>query len=80
VTPSKGRVQRRERSLPDKAVPVTEPERWYPPDPELCETYLVNIEMPGLGRIIGRTEFDEANRMTEFALTAQVFLAAAWWC
>ena len=79
MTPSKGRVQRRERSLPDKAVPVKEPERWYPPDPQQTTTYPIKILLGELGRIIGRTEYDEAHRMTFFALTAQVLLADFWW-
>jgi hypothetical protein len=79
VTKSKGHVQRRERALPDKAIPAPEPERWYPPEPDPDLEYKINIPMPGLGRIIGRTQFDESNRMTEFSITAQVFLADAWW-
>jgi hypothetical protein len=79
VTKSKGHVQRRERSLPDKAIPPPEPERWYPPEADPSLEYLINMPLAGLGRIIGRTQFDESNRMTEFCLTAQVFLAEAWW-
>jgi hypothetical protein len=79
VTKSKGHVQRRERSLPDKAIPAPEPERWYPPEPDPSLEYPINMPMPGLGRIIGRTQFDEANRMTEFCMIAQVRLAGAWW-
>jgi len=65
--------------LPDMTIPVPEPVHWFPPaaDPEL--EYPYNVVMPGLGRIIGRTQFDEAHRMTEFALSAQVFHADAWW-
>jgi hypothetical protein len=79
VTKSKGHVQRRERSLPDKAIPAPERERWYPPEADPDLEYKIDIRMPGLGRIIGRTQFDESNRLTEFCLTAQVFLAGAWW-
>jgi hypothetical protein len=35
--------------------------------------------MPGLGLIVGYTQFDESHRMTRFCLTAQVRLADAWW-
>jgi hypothetical protein len=79
VTKSKGHVQRRERSLPDKAILPPERERWYPPEADPDLEYKINISMPGLGRIIGRTQFDGSNRLTEFCLTAQVFLAGAWW-
>lgn len=72
-------VQRRIRSLPDKTIPVREPPRWYPPEPDPELEYKINLPMPDLGRIIGRTQFDEANRLTEFALTAQVYLDGAWW-
>jgi hypothetical protein len=79
VTKSKGHVQRRERALPDKAIAPPEPERWYPPDLDTGVEYPINIPMSGLGRIIGRTRFDDSNRMTEFSLTAQVPLDNAWW-
>ena len=58
---------------------VKEPERWYPPQPRRGPSYPIEIELPGLGRIIGETKHDENHRMTEFALIAQVFLADAWW-
>lgn len=79
MTKSKGHVQRRERALPDKAIPPPEPERWFPPEPDPGVEYKINIPMSGLGRIIGRTQFDESDRMTEFSLTAQVPLDNAWW-
>lgn len=79
MTPSKGRVQRRERSLPNKAIPVPEPKRWYPPEGDPAEEYPINLPMGKLGRIIGRTLYDESARMIFFALTAQIFLADAWW-
>jgi hypothetical protein len=79
VTKSKGRVQQRERSLPDKGIPPAEPERWHLPEANPDLQYKINIPMPGVGRIIGQTQFDELDRMTRFCLTAQVFLADAWW-
>ena len=54
-------------------------QRWYPPDPEHTETVLINFLIGDLGRIIGRAEFDEANRLTEFSLTAHTRLAGDWW-
>ena len=78
MTPSKGRVQR-ERGLKDMAAPVKEPERWHPPFPYRGETYPIKISLPQLGMIVGQTTFDEDHRMTEFALTAKVSLAGAWW-
>jgi hypothetical protein len=79
VTKNKGHVRRRERSLPDKSIAAPERERWYPPEPDPELEYLINIPIAELGRIIGRTQFDESNRMTEFSLTAQVYLAEEWW-
>jgi hypothetical protein len=80
VTKHKGLVQQRQRQLPDKAIPAPEKPRWYPPEPtpEFTE-YKINLPIPGVGRIIGRTQHDESQRMTEFALTAQVYHADAWW-
>jgi hypothetical protein len=60
-------------------IPAETDRRWYPPDPEHTDTYPINFLIGDLGRIIGRAEFDEANRMTEFSLTAQTYLAGAWW-
>jgi hypothetical protein len=79
VTKNKGLVRQRVRSLPDMAIPAAEPERWYPPEPDPELEYPVTIPILGLGRIIGRTQFDESHRMTEFALTAQIYYADAWW-
>ncbi len=70
MTKSRGLVQRRIRSLPDKTIPVREPPRWYPPEPDPELEYKINLPMPDLGRIIGRTQFDEANRL---------YLDGAWW-
>jgi hypothetical protein len=61
------------------AIPAQEPERWYPPEPDPELEYRINVPILGLGRIIGRTQFDESHRMTEFALTAQIYYANAWW-
>jgi hypothetical protein len=79
VTKNKGNVQRRFSQLPDLSIPAPEPERWYPPEPNPELEYKVEVPMPGVGRIIGRTQFDESHRMTEFSLTAQVYLADTWW-
>jgi hypothetical protein len=78
VTKNRGLVQQRIKSLPDKTIPVPGPPRWNPPEPDPDLEYKVNIPMPGLGRIIGRTQFDVANR-TEFAMTAQVHHDGMWW-
>ena len=79
MTKNRGLVQQRTRSLPDKTIPLPEPPRWYPPEPDPDLEYKINVPMPGLGRIIGRTQFDAANRMTEFAMTAQVYHDGVWW-
>ena len=71
---------RRVRGLANLTIaPPEKDARWYPPDPEHTETYLVNVPIGGDGRVIGRTEFDGSNRMTEFSLTAQT-LFVGYWC
>lgn len=78
MTKSRGLVQRRLRSLPDLGAPAAERERWYPPkgDPDL--DYKIDNRIPGVGRIVGHTQFDRDNRMTEFSLTAQIFFEGDW--
>lgn len=63
------------------AMPVEtgERERWYPPKPSTGETYSITIPILPGGLIVGRTVFDEAHRMTEFCLVAQVLHDGAWW-
>jgi hypothetical protein len=79
VTKSKGRVQQRERGLPDKTIASPEPKRWHLPEASPDLQYKINIPMADLGRIIGQTQFDESDRMTRFCLTAQVLHDSAWW-
>jgi hypothetical protein len=79
VTKNKGRVAQEARLKDMTVFPAETDERWYPPDPEHCESYPVTIVLPPNGRIKGRMDFDESDRMTEFSLTSQVWHADAWW-
>ena len=67
MTKSKGQVQQRLRSLPDSEHPGDGAGAVEPPkgDPDL--DYKIEMIIPGAGRIIGHSQFDESNRMTQLS-------------
>lgn len=80
MTKAKGRVKQEQRLVNMAApAPADTDVRWYPPDPEHDECYPINFLIGDDERIVGRVQFDQANRMTEFSLKAQIYFAGSWW-
>lgn len=59
--------------------PTTEAERRWSPDPERVENFPFVVDLPYIGRIIGRQGLDiDTHRLVEFSMTSQVERSHAW--
>jgi hypothetical protein len=76
---AKGRTRQNRRLV---EMPSTEPQvedTYWQGDPDGSEDYEYTIEVPPLGRFLGRQRLDSSGRLIEFSLSAQIDLGNRDW-